>query len=65
MARGVALQLLKYCPGFHLAGVSNRHIDGAERLYREAGITDAVRPRTQQQLDAAVQRLLQQDSPQL
>ena len=56
MARGVALQLLKYCPGFHLAGVSNRHIDGAERLYREAGITDTVRPRTQQQLDAAVQR---------
>ncbi|MFT6642198.1 MAG: putative homoserine dehydrogenase-like protein, partial [Flavobacteriaceae bacterium] len=24
MAGGVALQLLKYCPGFHLAAISNR-----------------------------------------
>ncbi len=54
MARGVALQLLKYCPGFHLAGVSNRHIDGARRLYNEAGVQDLVTVENQQTLDEAV-----------
>lgn len=56
MARGVALQLLKYCPGFHLAGVSNRHMDGARRLYNEAGVTELVVVESQQQLDAEVER---------
>ncbi len=56
MARGVALQLLKYCPGFYLAAVSNRHIDGAERLYKEAGVDDAVTIENQAQLDAAIVR---------
>ncbi len=54
MARGVALQLLKYCPGFYLAGVSNRHIEGAQRLYREGGIEDTVSVEDQQALDDAV-----------
>lgn len=39
MARGVALQLIKYVPGFHLVGISNRQVDGAKRAYTEAGIT--------------------------
>ncbi len=56
MARGVALQLLKYCPGFYLAAVSNRHIDGAERLYNEAGVDDTVTIDNQVQLDEAVAR---------
>ena len=54
MARGVALQLLKYCPGFYLAGVSNRHVDGARRLYNEAGVQDLVTVDNQQALDEAV-----------
>lgn len=54
MARGVALQLLKYCPGFYLAGVSNRHVDGARRLYNEAGVQDLVTADNQQHLDEAV-----------
>lgn len=56
MARGVALQLIRYCPGFHLAAVSNRHIDGAERLYHEAGISKVQRPDTQADLNTAVER---------
>ncbi|ASJ75308.1 hypothetical protein IMCC3135_26265 [Granulosicoccus antarcticus IMCC3135] len=56
MARGVALQLLKYCPGFYLAGVSNRHLDGAARMYREAGIDEPVSVTQQQQFDSAVER---------
>lgn len=54
MARGVGLQLLKYCPGFYLAGVSNRHIDGARRLYNEAGVQDLAMVDNQQMLDEAV-----------
>lgn len=54
MARGVALQLLKYCPGFHLAGVSNRHVEGAQRLYHEGGIEQPLVVNTQAQFDTAV-----------
>lgn len=54
MARGVALQLLKVAPGFHLAGVSNRHVEGALRLYREGGIEDAQSVSSQSQFDALV-----------
>ncbi len=56
MARGVALQLLKYCPGFYLAAVSNRHVDGAERLYHEVGVSEPVTIENQAQLDAAIER---------
>lgn len=55
MARGVALQLIKYCPGFYLAGVSNRNIEAAERLYSESGISDLNHPQNQAQFDQAVE----------
>ncbi|QKT04917.1 NAD(P)-dependent oxidoreductase [Ectothiorhodospiraceae bacterium 2226] len=42
MARGVALQLLGVVPGMKLVAVANRHLDGATRAYREAGV-DAPR----------------------
>jgi len=51
MARGVALQLIKYCPGFNIAGVSNRTISPAERLYRESGIIEHSYPESQSQFD--------------
>ncbi len=54
MGRGVALQLLKYCPGFHLAAVSNRHIQSAERAYQDAGVRHLVYPQTQADFDTAV-----------
>ena len=54
MARGVALQLIKYCEGFHLAAISNRHIDGAARAYHDAGQMNLVRPSSQDDLDNAI-----------
>ncbi len=56
MARGVALQLIKYCKGFQLAGVSNRHITGAERLYREAGVNEFSHPQNQSVFDSCVKQ---------
>lgn len=37
MARGIALQLLKYVQGIELAAISNRNIETARRAYAEAG----------------------------
>ncbi len=54
MARGVALQLIKYCQGFHLAAVSNRHIDRARELYQKAGIDDTCQPSTQSEFDNCI-----------
>ena len=39
MGRGVARQIETYTPGMVLAAVSNRHLDGALRAYRESGST--------------------------
>jgi predicted homoserine dehydrogenase-like protein len=38
MARGVALQMLTHVRGMELVAISNRHLAGAERAYREAGV---------------------------
>lgn len=51
MARGVALQLLRYCPGFHLAAVCNRSVGRAESLYRESGVEQLSFPTSVQALD--------------
>ena len=40
MGRGVANQIIGSTPGMRLVGVSNRHLDGAVRAYREAGVED-------------------------
>ncbi len=43
MGRGLALQIESVTPGMRVVAISNRHLDGAERAYREAGVpTDAV-----------------------
>ena len=54
MAGGVALQLLKYCPGFHLAGVSNRTTEKAEALYRNSGVSTLSYPNNQNEVDEAI-----------
>lgn len=54
MAKGVALQLIKYCPGFHLAGVSNRTISAAIDLYEQAGVSTVSKPQTQSELDREI-----------
>ncbi len=56
MAKGVALQLIKYCPGFHLAAVSNRTVSAAEDLYRQAGVSTLAHPDTQSDLDSSIAR---------
>lgn len=56
MARGVALQLIKYCPGFHLAAISNRNIAGAEKAYKDSGINEFSHPSTQEELDSRIER---------
>lgn len=54
MAKGVALQLIKYCPGFHLAAVSNRTVTAAVDLYAQAGISTVSHPETLCDLDSAI-----------
>jgi predicted homoserine dehydrogenase-like protein len=38
MARGIALQLVNVVPGMRLVAIANRHLEGAVRAYREAGV---------------------------
>lgn len=40
MGRGIALQIQQSTPGMELVAISNRHIDGAQRAYNEAGVHD-------------------------
>ena len=47
MAGGVALQLIKYCPGFHLAAISNRSSDKACAVYKNSGINTLAFPTNQ------------------
>ncbi len=42
MGRGIALQILKSVPGMDLVGIANRHLDGAARAYREAGLDEVT-----------------------
>lgn len=38
MGRGIALQMSNFVRGMKLVAIANRHIDGARRAYREAGV---------------------------
>nr|WP_269449915.1 Gfo/Idh/MocA family oxidoreductase [Auraticoccus cholistanensis] len=54
MGRGVARQIVHSTPGMELVAVVNRHLEGAERAYREVGVTDARHARDR----AEVERVL-------
>ncbi len=56
MGRGIALQINTAVPGMELVAISNRHIEGARRAYREAGIDDMCEVGTVQQLEDAIAR---------
>jgi predicted homoserine dehydrogenase-like protein len=56
MAQGIAHQLLHYTQGLELAAVSNRHIEGARRIYSECGEDNVAHARTLDQLNDAVTR---------
>jgi predicted homoserine dehydrogenase-like protein len=40
MARGIALQICQFVQGMELVAISNRHIEGAIRAYKKAGVED-------------------------
>jgi len=42
MARGIALQMLRYVPGMELVAISNRNVDQARRAYAEGGEENVV-----------------------
>ena len=41
MGRGIALQICNYVKGMRLVAIANRHVDGALRAYKEAGVGNA------------------------
>jgi predicted homoserine dehydrogenase-like protein len=43
MARGIALQIIKSCPGIRLVAIANRHSERARKVYEAAGVTDVQR----------------------
>ncbi len=55
MGRGVALNILQSTPGIDLVAISNRRIEGAERAYQEAGVSEFVRCESVQQIESAVE----------
>lgn len=56
MARGIALQMLRYTKGIELAAISNRHIEGARQAYAEAGDDDVVVVRSVGELNDCIGR---------
>lgn len=43
MGRGIAMQIARSVPGMELVAIANRHVEGAERAYREAGLENFKR----------------------
>jgi predicted homoserine dehydrogenase-like protein len=56
MARGIALQILKYVRGMELVAISNRHVDEARRAYADAGDHDLVLVKSVAELQDAIAR---------
>jgi predicted homoserine dehydrogenase-like protein len=54
MGRGIALQIQNNVPGMELVVIANRHLNGAKRAYREAGVEDLQVVETTAQLEDAV-----------
>jgi predicted homoserine dehydrogenase-like protein len=54
MARGIALQMLRYVRGMELVSISNRNIEGSRRAYAEAGESDSVEICSVGELDDAI-----------
>lgn len=54
MGRGIALQIQNYVPGMELVAIVNRHLEGARRAYREAGVDACEVVETTTQIEEAV-----------
>lgn len=65
MARGIALQIVKYGTGMRLVAISNRTLSEADRAYREAGAETVKSAATVSQLEEAIaqgQRAITEDA---
>jgi predicted homoserine dehydrogenase-like protein len=56
MGRGIALQMSNFVRGMKLAAIANRHIDGARRAYREAGVENFKSAESVQELEDLISR---------
>ncbi|HID07767.1 MAG TPA: NAD(P)-dependent oxidoreductase, partial [Armatimonadetes bacterium] len=56
MGRGVALNIFGGVDGMELVAISNRHIDGARRAYKEAGIDNVTEISTVAELEASIEK---------
>ncbi len=56
MARGIALQMLRYVQGMELVAISNRHVDEARRAYAEGGEDNVVIVESVGELEDAIRR---------
>ncbi len=54
MGRGLTNQIVNSTPGMNMAVIVNRHLDKAERAYREAGVEDVHVVTTAAELDRAI-----------
>ena len=58
MAKGIARQITMYTLGMELVAVSNRHIEGAEDLYREVGRKDFSKVADVPELEEKIHQIL-------
>lgn len=56
MGRAVARQVVNWVPGMEVAVIANRHLEGAETAYEEAGVVDVDRVESAQELEDAIRR---------
>jgi predicted homoserine dehydrogenase-like protein len=54
MGSGIALQIHNYVSGMELVAIANRHLDGAQKAFREAGVDDYQVVETIAQIETAV-----------
>lgn len=54
MSHGLANHIVNTTPGMRLVGVSNRHPERAFDVFKYAGVTDVVGPKSQTEADAAI-----------
>jgi predicted homoserine dehydrogenase-like protein len=54
MAKGIALQIIKYTPNLRLAAVSNPHLEQAQQAYRQAGKDNCITVSSAEELDRAI-----------
>ena len=56
MAKGIALQMIRYVPGMELVAISNRNIEKAKKAFADAGIEEVKTLNSLAQLEEALSR---------